>query len=86
MPMQLLTVRVGKGDTERCPTWPTTLTPLLQNHRARVKTLHQQDLAQGHGEVCWPHALARKSRIPLRNGVGCTASYPLGNELGNVCL
>jgi integrase len=32
----------------------------LQNHLAGVKTLHQQDLAQGHGEVYLPHALARK--------------------------
>ena len=39
---------------------PATLTPLLQNHLAGVKTLHQQDLAQGHGEVYLPHALARK--------------------------
>jgi integrase len=33
---------------------------LLQNHLAGVKTLHQQDAAQGHGEVYLPHALARK--------------------------
>ena len=39
---------------------PATLTPLLQNHLTGVKTLHQQDLAQGHGEVYLPHALARK--------------------------
>ncbi len=55
-----LTVRSGKGDKDRCTTFPVTLTPLLQNHLARVKTLHQQDAAQGHGEVYLPHALARK--------------------------
>jgi hypothetical protein len=33
---------------------------LFQNHLAGVKTLHQQDLAQGHGAVYLPHALARK--------------------------
>jgi site-specific recombinase XerD len=58
--MKQLTVRSGKGDKDRFTTFPATLTPLLQNHLARVKTLHQQDLAQGHGEVCLPHALARK--------------------------
>jgi integron integrase len=58
--MKQLTVRSGKGDKDRFTTFPTTLTPLLQNHLAGVKTLHQQDLAQGHGEVYLPHALARK--------------------------
>jgi integron integrase len=59
-PMKQLTVRSGKGDKDRFTTFPATLTPLLQNHLARVKTLHQQDLAQGHGEVYLPYALARK--------------------------
>jgi integron integrase len=58
--MKQLTVRSGKGDKDRFTTFPTTLTPLLQNHLAGVKTLHRQDLAQGHGEVYLPHALARK--------------------------
>jgi site-specific recombinase XerD len=58
--MKQLTVRSGKGDKDRLTTFPATLTPLLQNHLAGVKTLHQQDLAQGHGEVYLPHALARK--------------------------
>jgi len=57
--MKQLTVRSGKGDKDRFTTFPATLTPLLQNHLARVKTLHQQDLPQGHGEVYLPHALAR---------------------------
>ena len=58
--MKQLTVRSGKGDKDRFTTFPATLTPLLQNHLARVKTLHQQDAAQGHGEVYLPHALVRK--------------------------
>jgi len=58
--MKQLTVRSGKGDKDRFTTFPVTLTPLLQNHLAGVKTLHQQDAAQGHGEVYLPHALARK--------------------------
>ena len=59
--MKQLTVRSGKGDKDRFTTFPATLTPFLQNHLARVTTLHQQDLAQGHGAVSLPHALARKS-------------------------
>jgi integron integrase len=43
--MKPLTVRSGKGDKDRFTTLPATLTPLLQNHLAGVKTLHQQDLA-----------------------------------------
>jgi integron integrase len=58
--MKQLTVRSGKGDKDRFTTFPATLTPLLQNHLAGVRTLHQQDLAQGHGEVYLPHALERK--------------------------
>ena len=60
VPMKQLTVRAGKGDKDRFTTFPATLTPLLQNHLATVETLHQQGLAQGHGEVYLPHALARK--------------------------
>ena len=59
--MKPLTVRSGQGDKDRFTTVPTTLTPVLQNHLAGVKTRHQQDSAQGHGEVYLPHALARKS-------------------------
>jgi integron integrase len=58
--MKQLTVRAGKGEKDRFTTFPASLTPLLQNHLAGVKTLHQQDLAQGQGEVYLPHALARK--------------------------
>ena len=59
-PMKQLTVRSGKGDKDRFTTFSASLTPLLQNHLAGVRTLHQQDLAQGYGEVYLPYALARK--------------------------
>jgi integron integrase len=58
--MKQLTVRAGKGDKDRFTTFPASLTPLLQNHLTGVKALHQRDLAQGHGAVYLPHALARK--------------------------
>jgi len=60
--MKQLTVREGKGEKDRFTTFPATRIPFLQNHLARVKTLHQQDLAQGHGAVYLPHALERKYR------------------------
>jgi integrase len=59
-PMKPLTVRSGKGAKGHFTTFPATRTPVLQNHLARVKTLPQQDLAQGHGAVRLPHVLARK--------------------------
>jgi integron integrase len=58
--MKQVTVRSGKGDKDRFTTFPVSLTPFLQNHLGRVRTLHQQDLAQGRGEVYLPNALARK--------------------------
>ena len=58
--MKQITVRSGKGDEDRVTTFPGSLTVLLQNHLAKVRTLHEQDLARGWGEVYLPHALARK--------------------------
>ncbi|MBF0280819.1 MAG: integron integrase [SAR324 cluster bacterium] len=58
--MKQLTVRSGKGAKDRVTTFPGTVIPLLENHLAKVKTLHQQDLAKGYGEVYLPYALARK--------------------------
>jgi hypothetical protein len=57
--MKPLTVRAGTGDNDRFTTFPATLTPVLQNHLAGVRPLHQQDLAQGHGKAYLPHALER---------------------------
>lgn len=55
-----VTVRSGKGDKDRITTFPTSVAPLLQSHLSKVRTLHQQDLARGCGEVYLPHALSRK--------------------------
>ena len=75
--MKPLTVRSGKGDKDRFTICPATLIPLLQNHLAGVRTLHQQDLVQGYSEVYLPHALARKIRLPRKNGAG-SMSFPRG--------
>ena len=58
--MKQVTVRSGKGEKDRFTTLSATLIPLLQNHLQRVKTFHEQDLAQGHGAVYLPYALERK--------------------------
>ena len=58
--MKQITVRSGKRDKDRITTFPISVAPLLQNHLSKVKTLHQQDLSRGHGEVYLPHALSRK--------------------------
>jgi integrase len=66
--MKQLTVRSGQGDKDRFSTVPATLPPLLQTHLAGVKTWPQQDLAQGHGEVSRPHALARQAPHAAKAG------------------
>jgi integron integrase len=55
-----ITVREGKGMRERVTMLPERLRRPLQAHLARVKELHQQDLARGRGAVFLPGALHRK--------------------------
>ena len=56
----LLFVRAGKGDKDRSTILPESLKEELKAHLARVKVLHEQDLAAGVGEVYLPDALAIK--------------------------
>jgi integron integrase len=58
--MKQICVRSGKGVKDRITTFPETIIPLLENHLAKVKTVHEQDLALGHGCVYLPYGLARK--------------------------
>ena len=55
-----LSVRSGKGAKDRFTTFPDSIVPLLENHLARVKMMHQSDLEKGYGSVYLPYALARK--------------------------
>ena len=55
-----LTVREGKGFKDRVTMLPATLKGLLEEHLKRVKLLHEQDLASGHGRVYLPYALGQK--------------------------
>lgn len=53
-------VRQGKGSKDRITMLPENLLLPLQQHLVRVRTLHDDDLAAGHGRVMLPHALAVK--------------------------
>ena len=53
-------VRDGKGAKDRVTMLPGSVVEPLQVHLARVKTLHERDLAEGYGDVELPDALARK--------------------------
>jgi integron integrase len=57
---QQITVRSGKGEKDRRTILPRPLAEPLQQHLARVKMLHEQDLREGCGTVHLPYALARK--------------------------
>ncbi|HET9532275.1 MAG TPA: integron integrase [Blastocatellia bacterium] len=55
-----ITVRDGKGEKDRVTILPKTLREPLRRHLARVRLLHEEDLAEGFGEVYLPYALDRK--------------------------
>jgi integron integrase len=55
-----ITVRDAKSGRDRVTMLPVNLTASLQVHLQRVKLQHEQDLADGFGEVWLPDALARK--------------------------
>jgi integron integrase len=56
----LIVVRNGKGDKDRSTVLSEAVKEPLSLHLPKVKTLHERDLAAGHGEVYLPAALARK--------------------------
>ena len=53
-------IRNGKGTKDRVTMLPQSVIEPLKHHLVRVKALHEQDLASGHGDVELPDALARK--------------------------
>jgi integron integrase len=55
-----ITVRDGKGGKDRVTVLPGGLAEPLRTQLARVKRLHERDLAEGYGEAWLPDALARK--------------------------
>jgi integron integrase len=56
----LLFVRDGKGGKDRATLLAKAVKERLQAHLARVKAVHEQDLAAGAGEARLPDALERK--------------------------
>lgn len=58
--MNTIYVRSGKGDKDRSTVLPAAVKELLREHLERVKALHEQDIAAGHGAVYLPDALDRK--------------------------
>jgi integron integrase len=55
-----ITVRDAKGGKDRITMLPTNLAEALQRHLLKRRSEHEQDLADGFGNVHLPHALARK--------------------------
>jgi len=53
-------VRDGKGQRDRATILPAALLPEFQAHLARVKILHDREVALGYGFAPLPFALARK--------------------------
>jgi integron integrase len=55
-----ITVRDTKGGKDRVTMLPTNLAQAIQRHLLKRRSQHEQDLADGFGNVYLPHALARK--------------------------
>jgi integron integrase len=53
-------VREGKGFKDRVTMLPAVLVDPLKAHLKQVRDLHEQDVAEGYGEVYLPYALDRK--------------------------
>lgn len=53
-------VREGKGFKDRVTMLPEAVVAQLKLHLAKVKALHEEDLAAGYGEVYLPFALDKK--------------------------
>lgn len=53
-------IRDAKGGNDRVSFLPVGTSEELSSHIEKVKRLHQQDLAEGYGQVYLPPALARK--------------------------
>jgi len=55
-----IAIRDGKGHKDRTALLPDACRQRLKDHLVRVKEVHDQDLADGFGQVFLPHALNRK--------------------------
>ena len=57
---KLIYVRAAKGGKDRTTLFPESLHPLMKSQVETGEKLHQEDLADGYGDVYLPGALARK--------------------------
>src|SRR3990172_6150360 len=64
-----IVMRDGKGFKDRITMLPDALVDPLQHHLARVRRIHERDLAAGSGQVHLPYALARKYPLADRQWV-----------------
>jgi integron integrase len=55
-----IVVRDDKGAQDRVTMLPQALVVPFQRHLIRVQALHEEDVAEGYGDVYLPYALARK--------------------------
>lgn len=62
----LLYVRAAKGGKDRTTVFPKLIHEDILCQFEKVRKLHEQDLANGHGSVYLPEALARKYRNASR--------------------
>lgn len=58
--MNQIIVINGKGAKDRATLLPKKIQPLLKDHLRKIKTIHENDLKNGFGEVYLPYALERK--------------------------
>ncbi len=72
-------IRDGKGAKDRVTMLPAALIKPLKAHLLKVRGLHDQDVAEGFGEVYLPHALDRKYPNAAREW-GWQYVFPSGNR------
>ena len=66
---RIITLRETKSNRDRVTCLPDSVIPALKLHLAKVKAQHDEDLANGRGEVQLPNALAVKyPRAPFEWG------------------
>lgn len=56
----LIYVRAAKGGKDRTTLFPESIRDELRQHVEKVRKIHEQDLAEGFGDVYLPGALAKK--------------------------
>lgn len=56
-----ITLRDTKSNQDRATCLPISVVPALQLHLQKVMAIHQEDLANGYGDVEMPYAYDRKS-------------------------